>query len=194
MKKQLIAASVFALAATGGAYAAGSASAQGDQRAAQGGAASSAAAPVVVKCDGGRSINMHSRIVSSPFIFAETAVNDQDRAVPGASLSANGPASGTDTVLVTFSAETQLTGGDANDWMGLELKLDGVNVPPFTAGADKLAITGVSSWNSNSVQFCAKLKPGAHRFQVYTNLHDSSPAHTLNGWLDDYTVSFQRFE
>ena len=42
---------------------------------------------------------------------------------------------GTDTLLITFSAETQITGGDANDWMGLEVHKDGVPINPFTAGS-----------------------------------------------------------
>ncbi len=150
--------------------------------------------PTVVKCDGGRVVNMRSRIVNSPFTFAETGVNDADQNVPGATLAASGPSSGTDTVLVTFSAESQLTGGDANDWMGLEVHLDGVPINPFTASGDIVAFTGEPSWNANSLQFCAKLRPGSHRFQVTTNLHDSSGSHSLFGWLDDYTVSFVRFD
>ena len=109
---------------------------------------------------------MRSRIVNSPFTFAETGVNDADQNVPGATLAASGPSSGTDTVLVTFSAESQLTGGDASDWMGLEVHLDGVPINPFTASGDIVAFTGEPSWNANSLQFCAKLRPGSHRFQV----------------------------
>lgn len=157
-------------------------------------AAARTASPTVVKCDGGKVINMRSRIVNSPFMFAETGVNDQDQNVPGATLVATGPSTGTDTVLVTFSAESQLTGGDANDWMGLEVHLDGTPINPFTASGDVVAFTGEPSWNAHSLQFCTKLAPGTHRFQVTTNLHDSSGSHTLNGWLDDYTVSFTRFE
>jgi hypothetical protein len=147
----------------------------------------------VIKCDGGRQINMQSRIVNSPFTFTETGTNDQDQAVPGAQLLMKGPRKGTDTVLVTFSAETQITGGDANDWMGLEVHDNGVPINPFTAAGDVVALTGEPSWNGNSLQFCTKVKPGRHLLQVFTNLHDSSGSHTLNGWLDDYTVSFQRF-
>jgi hypothetical protein len=148
----------------------------------------------VIKCDGGQNINMRSRIVNSPFTFVETAVNDQDQAVPGAGLAVKGPKHGTDTLLITFSAETQITGGDANDWMGLEVHLDGVPINPFTAGADKVALTGEPSWNGNSLQFCTKVKEGKHVLQTYANLHDSSPGHNLNGWLDDYNFSVLRFD
>jgi hypothetical protein len=148
----------------------------------------------VIKCDGGQNINMRSRIVNSPFTFVETGVNDADQAVPGAKLAVKGPKHGTDTLLVTFSAETQITGGDANDWMGLEIHLDGTPINPFTAGSDKVALTGEPSWNGNSLQFCTKVGKGKHTLATYANLHDSSGSHTLNGWLDDYTFSVVRFD
>jgi hypothetical protein len=158
-----------------------------------GSALAAKAATTTIACNGGASKGLQTRIVNSPFTFNETAVNDQDQAVPGASVTLLGPAVGTDTLLVTFSAETQITGGDANDWMGLEVHRNGVPINPFTPGADKLAITGEPSWNSNSAQFCVKIGRGVHRLQVFSNLHDSSGAHTLHGWLDDYTLSVQRF-
>ena len=92
--------------------------------------ASAKVAPRVLACDGGRNINMKSRIVNSPFTFVETGVNDSDQAVPGAAVLVAGPRVGTDTLLITFSAETQITGGDANDWMGLEVHKDGVADQP----------------------------------------------------------------
>lgn len=195
MNKSFIAAAVLAAVATSGsAYASNGGSPDGGHDAQAGSAAASdALATTVFSCDGGAGLGLKTRIVSSPFTFAETAVNDEDRAIPGAAVSVAGPASGTDTLLVTFSAETQLTGGDSQDWMGLEVKLDGVNINPFTAGSDKLAITGEPSWNLNSGQFCVKVRPGTHRLQAFTNLHDSNGSHTLSGWLDDYTFSVQRF-
>jgi hypothetical protein len=153
-----------------------------------------AAATTSISCDGGRLLNMKSRIGNSPFTFGETAVNDEDQAVPGTGLVVRGPARGTDTVLVTFSAESQVTGGDANDWMGLEVHRNGSPINPFTPVGDVLAFTGEPSWNSNSTQFCTKITPGRHRFNVQANLHDSSGSHGLFGWLDDYTVSYLRFD
>ena len=123
----------------------------------------------------------------------ETAVPDEDRALPGAALTVVGPARGTDTFLITVSGETQVTGGDANDWMGIEVKDNGVNIQPYTAVGDVMAFTGEPSWNLNSGQFCVKVGRGMHQFQVYTNLHDTGSNHNLNGWVDDYTVSFLRF-
>lgn len=150
--------------------------------------------PKVFACDGGKQVSMQARIVNSPFIFAETAVNDEDQAVPGAAIALAGPKTGgADTVLVTFSAESQIAGGDVSDWMGLEVHVDGVPINPFTAAGDLVAFTGEPSWNANSLQFCTKLKEGRHKLQVFANLHDSSGSHDLSGWLDDYTVTFQRF-
>lgn len=182
------------VATTGGLAVAGTSALAADDSHPQGAAPGtvSKAAPTVVKCDGGSSVNLRSRIVNSPFTFAETGTNAQDQAVPGAQLALKGPQHGTDTVLVTFSAETQVTGGTVNDWMGLEVHLDGTPINPYTASGDVLAFTGEPSWNSNSIQFCAKVGPGNHVLRTYANLMDSSGA-SLFGWLDDYTFSVQRF-
>jgi hypothetical protein len=188
---------VIAVASSGLAVAGSSALAAGNSENAQGQsstAKTNAKTSGVIKCDGGRNINMKSRIVNSPFTFVETGVNDADQAIPGAAVAVAGPKRGVDTLLITFSAETQLTGGDVNDWMGLEVHKDGNPINPFTAGSDKVALTGEPSWNGNSLQFCTKIGKGVHVLRAYTNLHDSSPAHNLNGWLDDYTFSVVRFD
>lgn len=147
-----------------------------------------------IACDGGKSKSLKTRIVNSPFTFVETATNQEDQDIPGATAVVAGPAVGKDTYLITFSAETQVTGGDSNDWMGLEMHVDGVPVNPYTASGDVLAFSGEPSWNSNSMQFCVKLGPGAHTVQAVTNLSDWLSDANLNGWLDDYTLSVQRFE
>jgi hypothetical protein len=196
MKTKLIATGAVLLATSGIAYAAAGATASGEEKNAQGARANVSARTTtsgIIKCDGGRQLSMHSRIGNKPFTFAETAVPDEDRALPGAALTVTGPARGTDTFLITVSGETQVTGGDADDWMGIEVKDNGVNIQPYTAVGDVMAFTGEPSWNLNSGQFCVKVGRGVHRFQVYTNLHDSGANHSLNGWVDDYTVSFLRF-
>ena len=194
MKKNLLivgGAAALVMSSGGLALAAGGTNAQGGGAS---GVNARAATTTVISCNGGASKGLQTRIVNSPFTFSETGVNDQDQAVPGAVVTLFGPVVGTDTLLVTYSAETQITGGDANDWMGLEVHDNGVPINPFTPGSDKLAITGEPSWNSNSAQFCVKIRSGAHRIQVFSNLHDSNGGHTLNGWLDDYTLSVQRFD
>ncbi len=186
-----------ALATTGGLAAfGGSATASEENPYPQGrGTKASAAAEAAVrvfKCDGGRSINMRSRIVNRPFTFSETGVNAEDQAIPGAKLALNGPKRGRDTLLVTFSGESDLDGGDDQDWMGIEVHLDGVPIQPFS-NPHPYAFTGESSWNSHSAQFCVRVGPGKHRLQAFTNLYDSGSNSTLDGWLDDYAFVVERF-
>jgi len=143
--------------------------------------------PIV--CDGGAQKRVLNRIVSSPFVFDETSGTPL---VPGAGVVVPGPGLGTDTLSIEFSAESQLGGSTAGDnlydWMGLEVLVDGVPIQPYTAAGDVLAITGSNAYNSNAAQFCTKIKPGRHRVQVRTNLHDGSVDDALTGWLDDYTL------
>ena len=147
-----------------------------------------------IACDGGRSKQLKTRIANTPWTFGETGVNQSDQDVPGATLKIPGPRRGTDTYLVTFSAETQVLGGDDNDWMGLEMHVDGTPIEPYTAAGDVLAFTAQPGWNSNSMQFCVKLGKGAHTVQASANLSDYLDDANLTGWLDDYTLSVQRFE
>ena len=106
-----------------------------------------------------------------------------------------GPKKGTDTLLITFSAETRVNGGDADDWMGLEVHQDGS--PDRAAqrpAPTRWRITGVSAWNGNSLQFCTKIGKGKHLIRAYANLYDSGANHSMDGWLDDYTLSVLRFD
>lgn len=186
----LAAATVGAGALAGGSAIAGGGGAQGPAIAAK---SVNAKAVTAIGCSGKASKAIKTRIVNSPFTFSETGVNQEDQDVPGAVLDIGGPRWGRDTYLVTFSAETQVRGGDQDDWMGLEMHVDGNPINPFTAGGDVLAFTGEPSWNSNSMQFCVRLGKGKHRFQASTNLSDFQSNSTLTGWLDDYTLSVQRF-
>jgi hypothetical protein len=193
MKKQVIvgAAAAALIASTGGL-----ALASAGDRNAQGGLSASArtgTAVNVIKCDGERQKNMRSRIVNTPLQLSETPAG-VDTLIPGAQLAFNGPASGTDTVLVTFSGETRLFGGEPDDWMGIEVKLDGVNIEPYTASGDVMALNSEDSWNMHSAQFCTTIKPGPHRLQVFTNFQDNGTDNTLSSWIDDYTASFVRYE
>ena len=194
MNKHLIVvgAATVALVASSGGLALASAS----DRNAQGGSAPSARAATVanvIKCDGGHQKNLHTRIVNTPFQLNETATG-VDTAVPGASLSFAGPRAGTDTVMVTFSGETRLFGGEPDDWMGIEVKLDGANIQPYTGVGDVMALASEDSWNMHSAQFCVTVKPGLHRLQVFTNFQDNGTDNALSSWIDDYTASFERYE
>jgi hypothetical protein len=151
----------------------------------------SASAPVtVIKCDGEKSVNVRTRIVNTPFTFPETG----DVLIPGAELALNGPAAGTDTIVVTFSGETRLFNAEADDWMGIEVKLDGVNIQPYTAVGDVMALASDDNWGMHSAQFCTKVRPGPHRLQVFTNTVDNGNDSPLSGWIDDYQATFTRYE
>lgn len=165
------------------------ASGQGGAQAPAGGAHATARSATPIVCDGGKQKRVLNRIVSSPFTFDEASGTPL---VPGAAVVVAGPARGLDTLSIEFSAETQLggstTGDNLYDWMGLEVLVDGVPIQPFTASGDVLAITGSNAYNSNAAQFCTKIKPGRHKVQVRTNLHDGNVDDALTGWLDDYTL------
>ncbi|HET7734766.1 MAG TPA: hypothetical protein VFK52_02220 [Nocardioidaceae bacterium] len=165
------------------------ASGQGGGQAPAGGAHATARAVTPIVCDGGVQKRVLNRIVSSPFTFSEASGTPL---APGAAVTVSGPGRGLDTLSIEFSAETQLGGSTAGDnlydWMGLEVLVDGVPIQPFTASGDVLAITGSNAYNSNAAQFCTKIKPGRHRVQVRTNLHDGNVDDALTGWLDDYTL------
>ena len=126
MKNHIVAVGLAAIVvASGGLAVAGnSALAAGDSDKVQGkaqAAKTSAKTSGVLKCDGGPNLSMKSRIVDTPFTFVETGTNAEDQAIPGAAVKVKGPKKGKDTLLITFSAETRVNGGDASDWMGLEV-------------------------------------------------------------------------
>lgn len=197
MRKNLILGAVAgtALVLSSGSLALAAGGDGGSHHAQDGGASArtSVTAPTVFACDGGAQKAVKNRIVSSPFTFSEAP--GVDIGIPGAAVSIAGPARGTDTLVVTVSGETRLTGSTGTqDWMGLEVKVDGVNIKPFTAAGDVMAISGSSTWNLNSATFCAKIGPGTHRVRAFTNLADFDTDDTLGGWIDDYTLSVEKSE
>lgn len=142
------------------------------------------AAPVV--CDGGAAIRLQTRSQAAPFSFAGTA----NALVPltGSSMSFVGPVAGTDTLLVTFSAETYYTG---SGWMTLQVWVDGAPIQPYANNGSPLGFASEAKWQSASTQFCTKIGPGRHFMSVRTGT-TGGPA-TDSGWLDDWTLSVQRF-
>ena len=140
-------------------------------------------APVV--CDGGASLQLKTRLSPVPFSFAGTSNSFIN--VPGAHVTLLGPQTGTDTLLITFSAETYYTG---TGWMGLQVTKDGVPIHPFANNGSPLAFHSSADYDSNSAQFCTKIKKGAHIIAVKTSTTGGA---TENAWLDDWTLSVQRF-
>lgn len=140
-----------------------------------------------VTCSGGALTAMTSRLSAEPFSFPGTA--GADVSVPGAQVTLNGPRRGTDTVLVTFTGESYYTG---SGWMGLELHKDGVPVAPYADNGSPFAFTSEASYHGDSAQFCTKIRRGAHTLAVVTST--TGDATTDNGWIDDWTMTVQRFE
>jgi hypothetical protein len=143
-----------------------------------------AAAPVV--CNGGASLQLVSRSQVVPFSFAGTS--NADVTIPGAGAVLKGPAVGTDTVLVTFSAETYYTG---TGWMGLEVWLDGVPMQPYANNGSPYAINSSDAYVGASAQFCGKIRAGYHAVSVKANTTGGAGE---SGWIDDWTLSIQRFQ
>lgn len=196
MRKNLILGAVAgaALVMSSGSLALAAGDDGGSHHAQAGGAArASVTAPTVFACDGGAQKAVKNRIVSSPFTFSEAP--GVDIGIPGAAVSIDGPARGTDTLVVTVSGETRLSGSTGTqDWIGLEVKVDGVNIKPFTAAGDVMAFSGSPTWNLHSATFCAKVGPGTHSVRAFTNLADFDTDDTLSGWIDDYTLSVEKSE
>jgi hypothetical protein len=146
-----------------------------------------AATRVVTSCNGGANIHLYSKSSPDPFSFAGTSnalVN-----VPGALIQLNGPSTGTDTLLVTFSAETYYTG---SGWMPLQVLIINVPMQPFANNGSPFAFASKPQYQSNSAQFCAKVGKGIKNIRVKVGT-TGGPA-TDSGWLDDWTLSVQRFK
>lgn len=146
----------------------------------------------VDKCDGGRQLRVSNRSVSSPFTLTE----GPKVAVPGARVTLQGPRRGKDTLSITFSAEANLTGSTdvnlRNDWIGLEVHVDGRRIQPFNVRADVMAFAGPAGYDMRSAQFCTKIGRGRHVVKVVANLVDGANDDTLEGWLDDYLLRVER--
>ena len=186
---------VAAAAVASGGLAIGAAQAVGDGPQGGGESIAARAAENTIRCNGGRNKGLQTRINSTPFIFGELAANGADQQVPGMTVNFRGPRKGTDAFLVTFSAESLLSGQSTlGDWMGVETHLDGVPIEPYTAVGDVYAFTGANTYESNAAQFCVRVGRGKHQLKVYTNLQDGGSNDSLSGWLDDATMSVLRFE
>jgi hypothetical protein len=188
MVKKFALVGVAALATIAGAGMASAGSSGGDSAQAGGSDPAAASAKVrAFRCDGGPQKAVYNRIVNQPIVFGEGA----DVAVPGASLNLNGPAAGSDTLSVTFSAETQLRGNaseDLFDWAELEVLLDGVPLQPVGPPGSPMAITGGSTYAMNAAQFCGKIDKGPHSIRVISRIVDNGNDDALQAWLDDYVL------
>src|SRR5262245_1592674 len=106
-------------------------------------------------------------------------------ALPGATVSFTVPAGTLDTFVVTFSGECRLSGASPDDWVEVEVRLDGVALPPG-GSPSPMAFCSADSWAMHSATFCQRVGEGPHTVQVFWKLVDSAPDGTLSGWLDDW--------
>ena len=122
---------------------------------------------------------------ADPFSFAGTS--NATVQIPGAGLTLTGPATGTDTLLITYSAETYYTG---TGWMGIRVLKDGVPIQPYANNGSPYAINSSATYQGNSAQFCTKIGKGAHKIRVRAYTTGGVGEY---GWFDDWTLSVLRF-
>ena len=170
--------------ATGVASAAGSAGPS--QARADGTQASSvhaAAAARVRTCTGGVAKRTQTVGSNTPTIFSSSTVS-----LLPTPLVVAGPSRGSDTLLLTWSSETQLRGNAKNtqfDWIEGIITVDGV--PVTDVGGDQLALSGAPFYASNATQACVKIGKGSHRIQLQARVVSNS-GQAETGWLDDWEL------
>lgn len=179
--------SALALSGTGVALAAGDSSPQGGAP-----TVAKKAGDGVIRCDGGPQRKVWNRIVNTPSTFGEGA----DFTPNGGTLFVYGPKFGRDTLSITFSGETNLTGStdadERNDWMGVEVHVDGAPIEPYTAVGDVYALAGPGGYDSHAAQFCTQIGRGKHKVEVKLNLHDGGNNDNLRGWIDDHVLRVEK--
>ena len=148
-------------------------------------AAGVAAAVTPVACNGGvlkKTATIHSNTpqlvhVGSPQNLSSTP------------LTITGPASGADTLLITFSGETQLRGntdGSLYDWIEGQTTLNGS--PMTDSGPDMLALSGSPTYSSNSYQACFRIGPGVFQLMPRAGVVTNGSSVREQGWIDDWVL------
>jgi hypothetical protein len=171
--------------ATGVASAAGTAGSGSPVQARAGGpqaSAHAAAAPAVRACNGGASKRTLTVGSNTPTTFTSSA------SLLPTPLVVTGPSSGSDTLVLTWSSETQLRGNTSNnqfDWIEGIITVDGV--PVTDAGSSQLALSGSSYYASNATQACVRIGRGNHKIQLQAGLVSNS-GQAETGWLDDWVL------
>jgi hypothetical protein len=129
--------------------------------------------------------------------FADTIGSNTPQVLSGSTLqnlsttplTFSGPATGKDTVMVTWTGETQLRGntdGAQFDWVEGAIILDGN--PITDVGPDQLALTGSSEYSSNGVQACVKVGPGKHTLNVQAAVITNGSSTAESAWIDDWVL------
>lgn len=136
-------------------------------------------------CNGGVFKRSLVRFSNTPQIISGAVPVD----LLSAPVTITGPTSGTDTVLVTFSAETQLRGNTDNalfDWIEGIATMDGVAITDV--GSSELALSGSSTYSSNAFQACVKVGPGSHLLRVQGAVKTNGTSVGETGWIDDLVL------
>ncbi len=96
-------------------------------------------------------------------------------------------------VSITFSAECSVMSTVARSYLGIDILIDGVVVPP-TGGDDAFCssvnTTNVDSWTTASRTVAANLSAGAHRVKITAGV--ASTRSTTAGWIDDWSLLIAR--
>jgi hypothetical protein len=145
-------------------------------------AAVHAAASAVRSCNGGVSKRTLTVGSNTPTIFTSTV------SLLPSPLVVTGPSKGRDTVLLTWSSETQLQGNVKNaqsDWIEGIITVDGVAVTD--AGASQLALSGSPYYASNATQACVTIGRGNHKIRLQARVVSNS-GQAETGWLDDWEL------
>ena len=142
-------------------------------------------AVVATVCNGGASKRSLVRFANDPQVISgATPVN-----LLTTPVTITGPTSGTDTVLVTVTAETQLRGntdGTDFDWIEGIATMDGV--PITDTGSSELALSGSATYSSNGFQACVQVGPGSHLLRVQGAVKTNGASVGETGWIDDLVV------
>jgi hypothetical protein len=140
---------------------------------------------VATVCNGGAFKRSLVRFSNDPQIISGATPTN----LLSSPVTITGPSSGTDTVLVTATAETQLRGNTDNDqfdWIEGILTMDGV--PITDVGSSELALTGSSTYSSNAIQACVQVGPGSHLLRFQAAVKDNGTSVGETGWIDDLVV------
>jgi hypothetical protein len=169
--------------ATGVASAAGTAGpSQARADGAQASAVHAASASAVRSCNGGVSKRTLTVGSNTPTTFSSSA------SLLPTPLVVAGPSKGSDTVVLTWSSETQLRGNASNsqfDWIEGIVTVDGV--PVTDTGGSELALSGSPHYASNATQVCLKIGKGNHKIQLQARVKSNS-GQSETGWLDDWML------
>ncbi len=101
---------------------------------------------------------------------------------------------GRDTLQVAFSSETRLYGAsDEGHWIQVDIYLNGKLMNPNDGSSNVAIANDGEGWESNIVRTCERVDAGEYRIEVKASAVDFYDTAALAAWLDDYTLTIDRF-